>query len=826
MRREAHTAKEGVWAAYLLAGFVVLAPQFLGGATASTHLTILSLGALVTACCAFAFRGSAGRLGSVPFAAYGAMLAAAWTLAQALPLPCSWLGWAQPERTLVGQSLTALGMLDAPSCSLSLSPGSTWVALSLAAALPGLILSATIATRAGHRRVIVVGVGLGSLAMACVALAHAVVDAQSVFGLYTPTYARGQLLLAPLMNPNHLAGHIALGLPVCIALAQTSEGADSRMMWWAASAVAFLGGLLSLSRAGAAVLIAGSGAYLVLDFRARRGRGMSLRSTLLFVAGAASCTALGVYFAMDLIARQFTAVESPWHKVRVALKLGELAWGHPWAGIGRGALGDVSARAVLKNSRFLFAENIAIQWVLEWGFPMALAIAGLFLASFVRLRLPQRSERALGCGLIALIVQNLLDFSLELAGVACVAAAAVGILVAREEEERIRLPSIRRLRARTTLVGAALAAIACLALTAPWQTTWARAELQTGIQTKLRDGAPAGEIKPLLRRAFVGHPLDPTFLVLASALAVRDQDPASPKWLNLAFEAAPGWAGPHLEAATYLEQLGRLNQAAIELGLAVSLNPSQSSRVCAFLRRHPTAELAWLATPLDVPRERESREAAVDCLIQQRLWVEAERALLQLAERFPHSEYALRRLVTTAANQGNKSLALTRAEAMTRALPDSAVGVAGLAELLSALGRAGDALRWIDAAPAGARMTQEVLIAEATAAAQLSDEQRLESSLNRLLAAFGTTTQSRSSLMVFASQRLSIVGNHVGALSKARTAYDLSGDPNALELAHKAALEAGLVTAALRTAAELCNVGHRGRAFCGEKPTSPINASP
>ena len=38
------------------------------------------------------------------------------------------------------------------------------------------------------------------------------------------------------------------------------------------------------------------------------------------------------------------------------------------------------------------------------------------------------------------------------------------------------------------------------------------------------------------------------------------------RWLNLAMQVAPGWAGPHLAAGQLLEQRGAVDQAALELG--------------------------------------------------------------------------------------------------------------------------------------------------------------------------------------------------------------------------------------------------------------------
>jgi tetratricopeptide (TPR) repeat protein len=816
------SSQPGSWAACLLGTFAVLAPQLLGGATESSELAIIAGGAAVALCCAWAFRSST-MLGSTPLAAVAMLGAAVWTLIQALPVPCAWTEWAQPERTTIKAQLLELGVLESPSCTLSLAPGATWTALSLAVTLTALLMSATAAARSGHRRILLVAIALSSVAMACVALGHAVVDAHSVFGLYTPLHARPQFLLAPLMNENHLAGLLALGFPLCLSLAHTSERMDARVAWWTAGFITFASGLLSLSRGGAGALVAGGLAYLLIELRRQRS-GASMRATIAVVIAMMACMALGTYFAVDLLAKQFTPADSPLNKIRVALKLAEFVQQHPWAGIGRGAMGDVSARLILRNQRLLFAENIIVQWVLEWGIPAALLIAAAFGGSLVKLRLEKRAERALACGLLALVAQNLVDFSLELAGVASVAAIALGVLVACEAPGQGRIWPLERLRARSVLLASAVAASLCAALAAPWLTRWSRSSLEEEISGKISQFQPPDAVTPLIRKGLAGYPLDSMFLVLGAALAVRDNDPTAPRWLNIAFEAAPGWAGPHLQAASYLERNGRFGQAAIEFGLAVELSPSQSGAACAFVKRHASAELVWAITPPGAANEQRLREAMADCLLQERLWAEGEKALLQLLERFPSSEYAHRRLVMTAGNLGHPDLAMSRAWAMFQSLPKSSASVANLAEMLTVQGSPQEALRIIDTSSKTVRDSQEVLLAEATAAARMHDERRLEDALNRVLARFGTTTRTRGGLLLFASQQLTTVGNHLAALTRARTAYELLGDPSALEIAHQAALRAGLLSAALRTAAELCNVGYRGKSFCGQRTPRETSA--
>jgi hypothetical protein len=172
--------------------------------------------------------------------------------------------------------------------------------------------------------------------------------------------------------------------------------------------------------------------------------------------------------------------------------------------------------------------------------------------------------------------------------------------------------------------------------------------------------------------------------------------------------------------------------------------------------------------------------------------------------------------VLTARNLGFEEVSFMRASAMYQTLPYSAAAIATYAEILCIRNTADEAIRIIDTAPQDVRQSQEVLLVEATCAARLADEKRLEGALSRVLVRYGNTTQTRAGLLKFASESFTIAGNHVAALANARSAFELSGRPDLLELAHQAAVRAGLVSAALRTAVELCNVGYRGRTFCGD----------
>ncbi|MDB4990628.1 MAG: hypothetical protein JWN04_5806, partial [Myxococcaceae bacterium] len=276
----------------------VVAPQLLGGGTPATELAILVVALAVCAWSTIALHAMNSSLGRAPLALIGAGIATLWTLLQTLPLPCSWIAKLDPGRAHILRELAAMPSLEAPSCTLAWSPGSARTSLALAATLTTVLLTAVALARAGQRKLLMRGVAFSSVVMSVVALAHTVVRADRVFGIYLPEQARHSWLLAPLLNPNHLAGHLALGFPLCLALALSSKRVDVRAVWLGVSFMVLTTGLFTLSRGGAAALVFGGGGYLLVLFAQNRRRQASAapRQWLGAAIAAAATFALASYF--------------------------------------------------------------------------------------------------------------------------------------------------------------------------------------------------------------------------------------------------------------------------------------------------------------------------------------------------------------------------------------------------------------------------------------------------------------------------------------------------------------------------------------------------
>jgi tetratricopeptide (TPR) repeat protein len=803
------------WPAWGLAALAIIAPQLLGGALPQMELLILALACLMAAATAISLRHKRSTLGRTTGAIVAGWVAAGWTFLQAFPLPCRWIAASQPLRTHVVQEAVAIGALDSPLCTLSWAPGSTRVSLAMATALSATLLASMAVARTGGRDVLMRGVALSSSAMAIVALAHAATRAERVFDWYTPQQAKPPILLAPLMNSNHLGGHLALGFPLCLALGLRTKRVDSRIFWLGLAFIVLTTGFFTLSRGGTGALAAGGGGYLVVHYVLHdhaRARELKQRLPLLLL-GCASMFAVAAYFTADLLAVEFGNGGATSAKFSTMTELLKLLAQHPLVGVGRGALGDATPGVISGNLRVRFAENLPLHWALEWGLPAAFVVLALLAISVSTVRPRRSKEWALALGLLVLTLQNLVDFSLELAGVACVAAVALGALLG---PVHIREPLgwLPRPELRISLMATSAVAALTLALVAPLMTRESKPTLQAKLEDSLdevSDTFPAA-----LQVALRQYPVDPTFSVLAAAHAVHSDHRSAPRWLNLALLLAPGWAMPHIQAAYHLERRGAVSQAAQELSLAFERDPGPaSSSAGPFLRRHASAQYAYEMLPDRSEKRQWIAESLASGLIAAHAGrEESEGFLRSVLNAFPRSSDAHARYVELALAGGDWQLALDRANEMRRNCASDPRSTATLMRVLTAAGRPAMALREFERAPALIRTDYNVLLQALAAAGATSDSVRLTTLTDEALARYGASAQARAELHMGASLQFGVAGNLGQALVHAQRSYDLSGDLSTLEHVHNLAKQAGISHVALRAATELCHVGHRGQMYC------------
>jgi tetratricopeptide (TPR) repeat protein len=785
--------------------FLVIAPQLLGGATPGMAYAILALGAGLCMLTHVALRAHGGDT-PWTYATCAAGLAAGATLLQTVPLPCTWVGALYPARVDLYHTLTLLGQRPLGLCTLSAAPGSTIQAAAMAFVLLAIVAcSAALAMTSRRLEEPALCVASSAAAMALVAAGHWVAGATQVFGMYRPEQATPGLLIAPLLNANHLAGLFVLGFPACLSVALHRRSAEGRWLWACAALLVAICSAFTLSRGGiGAMVVAGAGFYALRLGRKRgrrRGASQPLGRSALVLTTLVSCV-LAAIAALDPLLRAFGDEGLSLEKLRLAGLFAPLIMEHPWFGIGRGAIESASPALVASTGWAHYVENLPIQWAAEWGVPVTMAVLGLVLATLLRARLSSDYALALCAGLVALGVHNLVDFSLELPGVASVAAFAFGALASSETATKLRDSSYGG-RARAL---SAAAACVVVVLSTPVYTALSAPSLRDALESRARDGM-AVEVPP---GAFELYPNDPVMLMHGAARAVRDDDKSATAWLNLTMNVTGNWSSPHLLASHWLERRNRFDQAAIELSLAYEqAHQSWQGAACAFVQRHPSRDLA-LATLPDGPKRLTAAEGLVHCLGGETQHLFAS----TLWQDHPDSVVLGSALSVHEARTGRADEAIARLRAMVSRLPTSEALRIALIDTLRTVGRHQEAAAAFDELPPHLALRPLLLRIATLAAADARDLDRVRALGTRLLANASGSESERGRAEAVVASALKAADASGEALAHAQRAYLAEGSVAHLRLVYDTAQAAQVPGVASQAAHELCLLEGTGSPYC------------
>jgi tetratricopeptide (TPR) repeat protein len=546
-------------------------------------------------------------------------LALVLTGVQLLPLPEAVLAWIAPERhALMLDNAAALGNPPARFSSLSYDPPATWLEL---AKLAGYLCFAYTCTRvAGSARGrvwLARAVAVLGVVMALIALLHHAFSLRELFGLYRPE-APTSTYLAPLLNENHLAGFLAMTVPLSIGLLLASDGL-ARLCWGAGAALCTGTSLLVQSRGAALALAVGLALMVVLSWwRARRmedgmdtdkARPVDLSKAIpagVVVACAvvllATITAGGV---RDELARtsvdELSAGDS---KLGVWRAGAELAAANRYTGVGRGAFEFAFTRYHHSGlETYSHVENEYLQMLVDWGLPGTALLALIMLwVGLASLRHFRRSPVEVGalCGLAVLGLHSFVDFGLELPGVALSAIAMTAILL--PEKPARAEAGVRRKRAVALVAVLAAALVIAVVASSPVARS-ARAEGDA--LAELLDSAevPDDDVIAAGRRAFARHPSDYLLAArLAQAYYYRKRDPKALAVQNRALALNPKHAGLHVFTAKMLIAGNRPEQALIEFSLALHYTLQPGPILDQLLAWFPEPERAARGIPIS--RER------------------------------------------------------------------------------------------------------------------------------------------------------------------------------------------------------------------------------
>ncbi len=565
------------WGVALL---TVAAPAAIGGVHPATQV-VLSAGALALLIAYVALRGKRG-LRPVPFAAVAAV-AVGFTLLQVVPLPAGLVGFLSPQAHEIHADVAP----NARWMTLSVDAPATWLACARGIGCFALLLlvGGFVRSRRHAARLLTV-VAATAAGLAVVAAVQRLTNKTTILWFYRPRNQPGFGVFGTFVDVNHAASLLALGALVAAGLSVDARGGKRGL--FVSFAVLSTGALLATTSRGALVGLA-VGAFVFTTILVARSVGVAralVGASVLLLVGLAA-----VLWANEGMRQRVSDGTQLVHNQKTR------GWGdgmraaaaYRWTGAGRGAFEAAigAYRSDDEGVRLVYPENIVVQMASEWGIPLTLLLIAMVLVTGARLAptLSRASPALVGgaCGVLAVVVHDLMDFGLEFPGVAFPTMVTLAIVVGRiAADERQRAPRGYRLPLPLVapLVGVALVALAGAAVASGHSLDDDFDRLHVAAEAHSLD-------EPALQAAIVRHPADDYLELLAAQQAYEHKRPDAMHHINRALRLHPANWQAHRMAALMLVSMNRPAQAALEYRLALatgmSFNPSELGRV---LRQH------------------------------------------------------------------------------------------------------------------------------------------------------------------------------------------------------------------------------------------------
>jgi hypothetical protein len=633
-------------------------------------------------------------------------------------------------------------------------------------------------------RYISVLIAVAGALCAAVLLAHRVLMLDLVYGIYKPLhvalYASSGRVSAPLLNENHLSALLGMGTAIAIGLALEVQDRTHRTLAIVGSAL--IGGalLLTFSRGGIAAFVIGQLLFVVLRrlHRSRQSRTGEIAANLGWAPlGLAASLGLGFFVAQDTIVGEFMSGDvSKIDMARVAAPLIRDFW---TTGVGRGAFWVAFAAydPLVSLSTATHAENLVVQLLSDFGLVVGTAAIAAFLLVMVReLRdIPTRPSRAAALSaIVAFGVHNLVDFSIEVAGVAVIATACFCVLrfgglraTVEPNEKMVRLP--RQLAFAFAGLTAGVCALVPLLVLCKTVD-----EEERRFHLAYREADSQAFSRVSLRETLSRHPAV-AFVPLVTGIRLYQRREGNPlPWLSRAIELSPHNAAAHLYVGFSLLRAGRMSQGLLELRLAGRYGPHLVPRIANLLvERYPKFEDASQIAVTDEER-RELWPSLADALAQRNLTEEAAKADRAILALDPHAPRSLARSARRQAASGDMDQAFASVRALARLPGQEAAGALLDAELHASLGEHADAVKTLEKQALAQPRHTGVLAQLAWAKFRAGDRKgALECAAT--LRNLADTPQARAAGYALEGELELASGNIRTAMSKLRDAHSIDG---------------------------------------------------
>lgn len=573
-----------------LGGILLLAAVVITSvlAAGSVHPVVLVSVAAATAVGVAVLRPSP-LAGGMPPPGWVLLALGIWSAVQALPLPVGILEAISPRNADVwSRALHPMGEPGPRYASISLDPGASWVeAAKWTLYSIVFAVAASVGRERGARAAPALAFG-AAVVVALVTLVHGLVGAKALFGVYLPRFAEPRWGVAPLLNPNNLAGYLNLG---AIAGAGLLIGhhrrSDATPFGWAVAAGVSLivaVSVLAASRGGVLALALGLLALALGSWLLRR----RLRRQAAPLFGWRPFLPLLVAVVGGGLLVFLGGSEATWRELhdKSVQKIELLSWStpliraHPWLGVGRGAF-ETSFPAFRQGAGhvvFSYPENFVIQWAAEWGLPVAVVaiVALLWMLRPGRLGVfTDRGSLAVWVGVGVLLLHNLLDLALEVPGVMVLATSVLGVLWGSQNRVAPRSVGRRawRRRVRPLALPALLVGLSWIAWKSGRVTAAERrAHLHAVFEaTDPRNPEAHTPFAREMRDAMLRSPGDPYPPLLGANMALRTPGGNAMRWITATLERDPMSSRAHLLLAGILASRGAVGQALMEVRVSVEL---------------------------------------------------------------------------------------------------------------------------------------------------------------------------------------------------------------------------------------------------------------
>ena len=526
---------------------VVVLPVWRGGVGSPLQLAAVLFAALAL------FLAASSQSGTVAWVTAAFALATVWIGIQLVPFPSAGIRLLSPNADAlfryilgpIGEYPAARPLsLDPPATGRDLAKAVTFV---LAMAASGLL-----AGRQWRRDRLLATVAFSGVLVASAGLVAALAN---LGPLLEPRFT--------FYNPNHLAGFLTLSSFIALGFAFRLRRREAAL-WFFAFVVSAAGVFLSLSRGGISAFFVGAGVFALLHTRRLR---IERNEPRLRYAGVPAALALALavvaYLALDRVVAEMRTVAGAANEVKLALVPVALSIVRrfPLIGIGRGAFETFFAAYKVEPEQvtFTYLENEWLQPIVDLGIPVGILLVAAVAWTWsraARSRDLSRPEIGALAGTAALAAQNLVDFSLELLGVAIPFAVVLGVLSRAQPSLPLRPRTIR-----IAGLGSLLLAMGGIAL-------WLRHPTEVDARRVAGAREPA-DVVAGARAAAMWHPAD--FVPQAAAgiaLVKANRCPEALPWLNRAMKLNPTAAEPHRFAGRCLAAAGEKAFAKREYRLA------------------------------------------------------------------------------------------------------------------------------------------------------------------------------------------------------------------------------------------------------------------